>query len=535
MLNVLQSARKSRGLRWLLDNPLFTREVRRRMRSKVFSLSLVFYIILLGVITCLIMVPSYPMTYEVTPTRQLIQNIGAIGGNIFTGMIWLEVLLAVLIAPLLTSGVATAEKDRNTFDFLRVTTLSAGTFVTGCLLTTASLLLLVFSCTLPILGLTFIFGGVSMKEILTANLLIFCLGMALSSVGVFHSSGAGRSRGMRIVSVVILIIFAFWLLVGLSQALIYRRFAAIGGFGSGDTWHPTLVISGCFLGGMLVFSIAAARRLYEPNNRLFNYKQYTAFFVLLVGAMGGMFTYVMSPLYEGDKPEGIEVDHVLVIYYFTGLFLVALGMLLFLTGRLERGDELWRMRIRHRVFQRFDERLPLFVFYLVLWLGPMAYLVWRWDDDLSIRQHLINSLPITLLMLAVIYSLCRFVSLFTPMRNRAAITVVLLLLVFWGLLPAMGLLFQEVSPNFGIQMGVRFEWLSGYMIDLSPFPALHAEWDGDALKHQPRNLYLMGGLALLLLLPTLAPGAQKRFRVSYELKPTDFEALKNESILGVAK
>ncbi len=533
MLNVLQSARKSRGLRWLLDNPLFTREVRRRMRSKVFSLSLVFYIILLGVITCLIMIPSYPMSYKVTPTRQLIQNIGSIGGNIFTGMIWLEVLLAVLVAPLLTSGVATAEKDRNTFDFLRVTTLSAGTFVTGCLLTTASLLLLVFSCTLPILGLTFIFGGVSMKEILTANVLIFSLGMALSSVGVLHSSGAGRSRGMRIASIVVLILLALMVIPDLLR--MFFMGGRFGGSVSEVTWTQTVVMSCFLLGGMLGFSIAAARRLYEPNNRLFNYKQYTAFFILLVGAMVGMFTYNMSPLYQRDKPEGAGLDYVLVIYYFTGLFLVAFAMLLFLTGRLERGDELWRMRVHRPVFQRFDERLPLFVFYLVLWLGPVAYLVWRWDDDLSIRQHLIKSLPVTLLMLAVTYSLCRFVSLFTPMRNHAAITVILLLLVFWGLAPAVGFLFQEVSSNIGVEMSARLNRLGGYMIDISPFPALHGEWHGDALRHQPRNLYLMGGLALLLLLPTLMPSARARFRVSYELKPTDFEALKNESVLGVAK
>ena len=64
---------------------------------------------------------------------------------------------------------------------------------------------------------------------------------------------------------------------------------------------------------------------------------------------------------------------------------------------------------------------------------------------------------------------------------------------------------------------------------------LHTEWDGDVLRRQPRKLYLMDGLVPLLLLPTLASGTRTRSRVSYELKPTDFESLKNESVLGVAK
>ena len=526
MFNLLQHARRAWWGRWLFDNPLLMREVRRRMRNRLFSLSLIFYIILLGVITCLIMFASYPMAFEIKDTRELIQQVGGIGQRLFSGMIALEILLAIIVAPLLTSGVATAEKDRNTFDFLRVTTLSANTFVIGCLLTTAGMLLLVMSCTLPILGLTFIFGGISMEQILSIDLVIFCLGMALAAVGVFHSSGPSRSRGVRVITTIALIVLILIVAPAILQWIVIGLFARGGQFAgwqslTGATWRPALTLSILLLLVMLTFAVGAARRLYEPNNRLFNYKQFTLFFVILMGFLCGLFADRVLSLNTSNPFEPDDVMIHLSIIYFTGLGLVMFALLLLSTGRVERGDELWRLRLRRPLFQRFDERIPLFAFYLILWLAPVAVLARFNDIDGRFTQHMIDSLPIALLILVVVAAMCRLLSLSTPLRNRAAVTTVLLLLILWGVLPAVGFALREISAGLRHQSipPAQFVEIGNYLLDFTPFRTFYHLWEDHPLANRGRTCLMMAVLAAVALLPTLLPAARARFRVSYDLTP----------------
>ena len=111
MTGLLQIMRRSIWLGWLFDNPLFVREIRRRMRGRLFSWSLIVYLCALGIVTVILMFSSYPFRVRNMPTRDVILKIGKIGPTLFTGMLVVEGIIALFIAPMLTAGLATQEKE----------------------------------------------------------------------------------------------------------------------------------------------------------------------------------------------------------------------------------------------------------------------------------------------------------------------------------------------------------------------------------------------------------------------------------------
>ncbi len=479
--------RSSMGLSWLLDNPLLTREIRRRMRNKLLSWSLILYLVALGVVSSLIMLATYPMELGQVSLRDRIQTIGAIGRNIFIGMCVVESLIALLVAPMVSAGLAVQEKEQSTFEFLRVTTLRARTFVVGCLLTTALFLLLVFSCSLPILGLTFIFGGVSMAEILMVHYMLFMAAMAFCAWGIFVSTAQTRARGMQILSMVALfILFLFFWSSGL-----------FGIMGLGFTSVPSLLLGGGVLGGLTVLlAIAAMRRLYDPQNRLFNYRQYT---VLFLAVLAGPAVW-LSWSGAAQRP-GADLEFWVYAVLLGGWVMLVLAIVLFSAGRFERGDEVWQIRMRWPLFQRLDERLALYAVYIAMWLGAVAMTHARWGTGTGIGKDLSAILALLLASLLPVWALCRLLSFLVADRNKAVAAALALLAVVWLALPVVAEVFEEIGG--GTSMAADFLRL------FSPLGGL--DWDRQVVATAATQVIL----ALLLLAPTLGASARARLRVTY--------------------
>lgn len=508
MGQLLASARRSVWLAWFIDNPLLVREIRRRMRGRLFSWSLIGYLVALGGVSCVLMFTTYPFSRELD-TRQMIQDVGRIGATLFKGMCFVEGIIALFLAPMLTAGLATAEKEKDTFDFLRVTTLNSRTFVSGCLLTTACFLLLVFTCTLPILGLTFIFGGVSMQEIMSFNLTLFLLALAVSAWGIFNSTSYKRSRSVQ---GSIFVLFLLGLFFG-------SRFLALGGFGWASPFGGGLV---SFLLTVILplalitvfFSIAAARRLYEPNNRMFNYKQYTVFLFGVLGAIAGFMAYHMYAN-PGVTMDPDEIRGGLAAMYFVGWVFIGVGIILLSSGRVEMGDELWKIRLRFPIFRRIDERVFVYGFYILGWLGLTYVLGAAWDGSGEHLAHWLLSMPIVLLSFLAIFSIVACISIFTESRNRATIMSILTLVFLWGVVPAVGLFLTALTPGSNPNQTL-FDEAGNLLIDTSPITALAGIWGDEPSAAPMIAAAALAAISVLFLLPFLSKGLRGRFTVSYD-------------------
>ncbi len=91
---------------------MLVREIRRRMRNKLLSWSLIMYLIAMGVVSSFIMITTYPLDLGTVNLRDKIQAVSNVGRNIFVGMAIIEALLGLFIAPMISAGLAVQEKKR---------------------------------------------------------------------------------------------------------------------------------------------------------------------------------------------------------------------------------------------------------------------------------------------------------------------------------------------------------------------------------------------------------------------------------------
>ncbi len=174
----------------ILDNPVILKELRGRMRGRQAFILLTVY---LGLIALLI-----GFMYLLTATESssngwnpsLRQDVGK---AIFGGVVLLELLLVSFIGPGLTAGAITAERERQTFDLLRTTLLSARSLVLGKLGSAFTYLFLLILTALPIESLAFLLGGVGIAEMVVSSLMLVVTALFFCTLGIFFSSFMKRT------------------------------------------------------------------------------------------------------------------------------------------------------------------------------------------------------------------------------------------------------------------------------------------------------------------------------------------------------
>jgi hypothetical protein len=498
---------------WLIDNPLLVREMRRRMRGRSFTWSLIGYLVALGLVSCFIMFSSYPTFAAQLSIRDLIQKVGEIGIRLFWGMFLVEAAIALVVTPMITAGLATAEKEKDTFEFLQVTTLAPGTFVLGCLLTTGIFLAMVFACTLPILGLTFIFGGVSLSDILVLNLILFLISMTISAWGIFNSTSYKRSRTVMGAILLVLVMLPF-------AALMFSSWVFGGRLGLGFGWQagrsPLLYGSLAMLALIAALSVAASRRLYDPNNRLFNYRQYLVFFVLALTLLASLILWRLGPAASSTLVSDSDRRAVIVMYCLFGWLLTVSGEIIFFAGRVERGDELWRLRSAHPAFRTGIDAGLVTVLLAAGWLGASLALADAMGNPLNTRRVIFSAAPPLLASLLLVYSLCRAMSVLSETRNRATVGVVASLVLLWSVLPLLGVLISEVSSAVGWAPSAGAEAVGWILRDMSPPPILFRLAEGDPAGQVISPTLITTILAAMILAPTCLDSLRRRLRVSYD-------------------
>src|ERR1043165_281060 len=105
----------------LMDNPVILKELRGRMRGRQAFILLTVYLGLISLFIILIY-NLLNLSSSITWDPSARQNAGK---AIFGTVVLLELLLLSFIAPGLTAGAITSERERQTFEILRTTLLSA--------------------------------------------------------------------------------------------------------------------------------------------------------------------------------------------------------------------------------------------------------------------------------------------------------------------------------------------------------------------------------------------------------------------------
>lgn len=181
---------------WISENPVIQKEMRSRMRGWRAIAGLTAFLVLIGGTVAMIyfgFATAGGLSQGVTVRK-------TIGQSVFYTIYVMQLFIVAITAPGLTAGGIAIEREHQTYDLLRTTLLSARALVTGKLLAAVSFTLILIIASVPLQSLGFIFGGVSLGEVVVGTVILVLTALNFGAVGLFFSSLVRRARIATVLS-----------------------------------------------------------------------------------------------------------------------------------------------------------------------------------------------------------------------------------------------------------------------------------------------------------------------------------------------
>lgn len=251
-------------LRRHAKNPVTIKELRSRMRGRRAFAVLTAYLSIMSGIIFLIYLAF------LNSTGGSVSDAQEAGQALFATVVGIQSFLVLFVAPAFTANAISGEKERQTFDLLRTTLLSAPDFVTGKLLSSLSYVVLLILAAVPLQSFAFLLGGISLSQLFVSQLLLIMMAVTVACFGLYCSSRMKTTLGATVLTFagVLLITFGLPALVGLSAAilspLLFQNpsdaleitLTYLGAFGAGLNLPATMILSNFFLleeGSLFIF------------------------------------------------------------------------------------------------------------------------------------------------------------------------------------------------------------------------------------------------------------------------------------------
>ena len=156
-------------------NPVFVREMRVRMCSTRLLCVMLSYAGLLAAVVCIGLAQSG-------------EGLAAESRDLYQGLCLGQMLLLIFMAPALSAGTISVERERKTLKLLAVTLLKPWAVVWGKFAVILVCMLLLLASSLPIFGLCLMLGGLSPREVGLTYLLCLVTAVAMGTIAMFCSS-----------------------------------------------------------------------------------------------------------------------------------------------------------------------------------------------------------------------------------------------------------------------------------------------------------------------------------------------------------
>lgn len=173
----------------LRSNPVVLKEFRSRMRGRRAFIILSVYVLLLS----LLVSGVYLLMRQSMGIAGGLEERRIMGKTIFGLVVGMEMVMVSFVAPALTAGAISGERERQTYDLLRTTLLPARSLVFGKFFSALGFILLLLLAGLPVQSLAFLLGGVALEELLVGTLLLMVTAVMFCAAGVFFSSFLART------------------------------------------------------------------------------------------------------------------------------------------------------------------------------------------------------------------------------------------------------------------------------------------------------------------------------------------------------
>ncbi len=187
----------------MIINPVLNKELRDRVRTWRSPLLITIYILVLAGIGGFVFYTQTRYNYGGTQALRL-------GLTIFGFLSAAQLILIAFLTPGMTASIISGERERQTWPLLLVTRLSPLSIATGKLLSAISYIVLLVLVSLPVYSTVFLFGVVSMRDLLLVVLISLVTTVTIASIGLFCSALFKRT----ITAIVISYLLTFFLLGG---------------------------------------------------------------------------------------------------------------------------------------------------------------------------------------------------------------------------------------------------------------------------------------------------------------------------------
>lgn len=175
-------------------NPIYKREMVVSARS--FKLALVL-VIFNGILTLVALLNMYSMLTQVRQTAQM-QYSSFLDLYVFVAV--LEFVMLIFIMPAITAGSISGERERRTLDMMLTTKMTPAQIVLGKLLSSLGTVMLMIVSSFPILAMVFVYGGVTLADMVKLLLCYLAAALFIGSMGICCSAVCHKSTVSTVIS-----------------------------------------------------------------------------------------------------------------------------------------------------------------------------------------------------------------------------------------------------------------------------------------------------------------------------------------------
>jgi ABC-2 type transport system permease protein len=176
-------------MRRLITNPMINKELRQRLRERrAWLLPTLYLLILSGTVSF-----AYYLTTDAQMRGEREIQGAEIGLAVFLTAVFTQIIVLLLMAPVFSAGSITIEKEQRTLAGLLTSLLSVPQIWWGKFVVALLYLVLLLLSALPLLALSFAFGGVEPTQLIRATGSTIIVLAAICALGLWCSATFRRS------------------------------------------------------------------------------------------------------------------------------------------------------------------------------------------------------------------------------------------------------------------------------------------------------------------------------------------------------
>jgi len=183
-----------------------SKELRGRMRGRRAFAFITFYLVVLSGFVWMLE-ELQARSYRDSSFGSAAYASASIGTTVFTGLLMLETLLVLFLAPAFTAGAISQEREKQTLDLLAVTPISSLAIVVGKLFSALAWVFILVVASIPLTAIVFVFGGVAPEDLVRGYIVLLVEAIGLGCVGLFCSALLRRTLAATVVTYFLVLSF----------------------------------------------------------------------------------------------------------------------------------------------------------------------------------------------------------------------------------------------------------------------------------------------------------------------------------------